>query len=74
MIPGVKITPTHSEEDVKGYIDAGERLLTEAGYDAAERIALMPTMISLLSAKTIVQTSAAGGALDLAGLRDKVHG
>jgi hypothetical protein len=45
----------HSEEDVKAYIDAGERLLREAGYDDAERIALLPTVIGLLSSKTIMQ-------------------
>jgi len=45
----------HSVDDVKGYIHQAEALLVEGGYDDAERIALLPTVIGLLSSKTILQ-------------------
>lgn len=49
----------HSVDDVKGYIHDAEALLVEGGYDDAERIALLPTVIQLLSSKTIMQQQAA---------------
>lgn len=59
----------HSIADVKGYIHDAEGLLVEGGYDDAERIALLPTVIQLLSSKTIMQQATSGGALDLSQLR-----
>lgn len=60
MIPGVRMERTHSDDDVRGYIATSEQLLTEAGYDDAERIQLLPTIISLVSAKMILQQQPIG--------------
>jgi hypothetical protein len=59
----------HSVDDVKGYIHEAEALLVEGGYDDAERIALLPTVIQLLSSKTIMQQAPGGNAVDLSMLR-----
>lgn len=72
-VPGVKVVPTNSEDEVKGWIDAGERLLVEGGYDDAERIALLPTIIGLLSAKTVLQVQQAPVMLDPAMFGGKVR-
>jgi hypothetical protein len=44
----------HAEAEIKGYIDNAERILREAGYDDAERVALLPTVIGLFATHTIV--------------------
>lgn len=43
----------HSPEQVRLYIDEAEGILTACGYDDDERIALLPTIINLLSSKTV---------------------
>lgn len=65
--------PHHTEEDVKGYIDTGERLLREGGYDDGERIALLPTIINLLAQKTIIMQQPGSGVVDLGLIAGKVH-
>ena len=43
----------HTPEQVRGYIDEGERILQACGYTDAERIALLPDVIRLLSSKSM---------------------
>lgn len=43
----------HTPEAVRLYIDQAEQILTDCGYDDAERLALLPTIINLLSAKSV---------------------
>jgi hypothetical protein len=43
----------HSPAEIRGYVHEAEAMLTEAGYDDDERLALLPTIIGLLAARTI---------------------
>lgn len=43
----------HTTEEVEGYIAEGERILQAAGYTDEERIALLPTVLTLLSSKSV---------------------
>lgn len=67
------VVPNHTEQEIKEYVDTGERLLREAGYDDAERLALMPTIINLLSSKTVYVQQPVGGAFDLTLAGGKVR-
>jgi hypothetical protein len=62
----------HTDEDVKGYIDRAEKLLVESGYNDTERIALLPTILNLISAHNVMIEQAALGGVDLGALRGKV--
>lgn len=51
-----QIIKHHSPAEIRGYVHEAEAILTEAGYDDAERIALLPTLIGLVAARTITVT------------------
>jgi len=46
--------PVHNDDEIKGYIHRSEAILAEAGYDDDERIALLPTILNLIAAHSII--------------------
>lgn len=58
----------HTPDQVLGYIKAGEAILQKCGYSDDERVALLPSVIGLLSSKSITvveRAPIAAGAMEI---------
>lgn len=64
----------HTPEQVRGYIDTAERILQGCGYDDAERVALLPSVLGLLASKNIVEDLPAPSLLTAAPFGGKLQG